>query len=414
MGLNLDKSLARINALTLGRIAKGNFQTNKRKLHDGGGLYIVFKPSGGSWCFKYQIARQVREMGLGSVAQVPAPQARELARIYRAMVKQGQDPLHHRTLERRERRAEERAARLTFREVADQVLADLENSSRAAKTKASWRQVLTAHAYPSLGSKALDDITNADIIDLLRPLWGSRRDAAQKTRIQIERVFDEAILRKLTTKANPARLVDLKAALAPFATSGPKNHHAAMPWRDVPALMTKLAADPNLSAAALRLTILSACRTREVLGARFDEFVDGIWSIPPSRMKTGQQHRVPISSGIAALIDEQRARQDGPLVVPLSPMAMSMRLKKMGITATVHGFRSSFRDFAAEHAFPREIAEMSLAHRVGNSVEQSYFRSDILDQRRALMQRWSDFCLQQSGTQKKLADIHSHENKGQH
>lgn len=405
-GLKLDKSLARLPTPTIRMIAQGRYQSNRGKLHDGGGLYILLRRGSASWAFKYQVMRRVRMMGLGSVAHVSAFEARERAREYRAMIRRGEDPLAERTRQRRLRWSNEHGSNVTFRAFAEQTLADWETTSeRAAKTKASWRRVLNTHAYPTIGSKLLDDISEADIIDLLRPLWGPRRDAAQKTRVQIERVFDEARLRKLIDRPNPARYADLKASLAPFAKSRPKKHHAAMSWRLVPALMAKLAASPNLSAAALRLTILAATRTRETLGGRFNEIEHGVWSIPAERMKMKRPHRVPISTGLASVIDELRKRANGgQLMVPLSPMAMSMLLKNMGIKDTVHGFRSSFRDWAAEHGYPREFAEAALAH-VAGGVEGAYFRSDLLEQRRAMMQAWSDHCLGEAREQKKLPAV---------
>jgi hypothetical protein len=212
----LDKSLARINALTLRRIAEGTLKARRGKLHDGGGLYVFLRPGGGSWVFKYQIARQARSMGLGSLAQVAAPHAREMAREYRAMVKLGDDPLHHRKVQRRQQRAEERAGRTTFRDIAQLVLADYDASAFDEKTRRSWRQVIETYAYPVLGNRVLDDIEHGDILDVLRPIWAGKPDTARKARRRIEHIFDEARTRKLTSKPNPARYADLRRSLAAF------------------------------------------------------------------------------------------------------------------------------------------------------------------------------------------------------
>ena len=338
-------------------------------------------------------------MSLGSLDHVGAPDARELARQHRAGLRAGDDPLIDR---RREQRARERE-RTTFREVADTLLAAYDETDRHPKTRRAWRQVLEDYACPVIGNLPLDEIEQADIIRCLRPLWGTKPQTARNTRARMDAVFEEARLLKLTDK-NPARLADLKRALAPFANNKPAAHHKALPWRDVPPFMAQLQASKTLSAVALRLVLLSACRTREVLGAHFDEFNHGVWTIPAERMKGEgiyrREHRVPISTGITGLLEElASARDRGPLLFAnrspttmLSSAAMSMLVKLKGVPTSVHGLRSSFRDWAADHGYPREIAEAGLAHRV-KGVEGSYFRSDLFEARRDLMQAWCDFCL---------------------
>jgi len=250
-----------------------------------------------------------------------------------------------------------------------------------------------------LGDRALDDIGTSEVLDVLRPIWGTKHETARKVRFRLEYLFDEARHKRLMTRDNPSRMNDLKRPLARITVNGNRNHHKALPWRDVPALMKRLRQDHDLSSYALRLTILSALRTSESLGGRFDEFDNGAWSIPRNRMKTRKPHRVPITTGIAEIVNELLPLRRGALLfpsnrstVPLSVMSMPMKLRGLGYDCTVHGFRSSFRDFAAENNFPREIAEAALAH-VVPGVEGAYFRSDVFDQRRDLMQAWSDFCL---------------------
>jgi integrase len=313
------------------------------------------------------------------------------------------------TGERRSQRDEARAGRTTFRQVAEPVLAAYDQSALDEKTRRSWRQVIEDYAYPVLAEKVIDDIGHGDILDVLRPIWASKPDTARKTRRRIEHIFDEARLLGLTTRPNPARYADLKRSLAAFVAEKPPSHHKALEWRQLPRLMKRLAANDSLSAAALRLTILAATRTSETLGARFDEFAHRIWTIPAERMKgeNGKRraHRVPVTPGIEReLAKLTPGRSRSPLLFasssdpdkPLSNMAMLMLLKGMGIDATVHGFRSSFRDWAGEQGYPREIAEAALAH-VVPGVEGAYFRSDLFEQRRAMMQAWSDFCLGMAG-----------------
>lgn len=404
-GIRLSKALARIDALTLRRIASGRYPAKHKWLHDGGGLFLRVRPGGGgSWAYRFQIDRRVHMMGLGSLTQIAAPQARELAAQHRKSLVLGQHPLHDRREERRQRRADQRAGSATFRQVAEQVLAAFETSQRHPATIRSWRQVLEVYAYPTLGNMAVRDIERGDILQVLRPVWGTMRDTSRRLRLRIEHVIDEAITLKLTDRANPARYADLKRSLAAFVSERPRGNHKALAWRELPPLMKRLLANKSLSAYALRLTILAATRTGETLGARFPEFAHGLWTIPASRMKgevgKRREHRVPISTGIADIIaDLKPGAERSPLLFaggatdkPLSNMAMLMLLKGMGIDATVHGMRASFRSWAADHGYPRELAEAALAH-VVPGVEGSYQRSDLLEARRAMMEHWSNFCL---------------------
>jgi integrase len=405
-GIKLSKALARIDALTVRRIAEGKYKPKKRALHDGGGLFLRTPESGGgSWVFRFQSGGRVHMMGLGSVAQVGAPEARDMAAQYRKLLAAGQHPLHERRQERRQQQAEVRAAGTTFREVAELVLADIEASPRSAITRRSWRQVLETYAYPALGSKPAGEIERHHVLDVLRPLWGTMRDTSRRLRRRIEAVLDRAIDEKVASGPNPARASDLKRSLAAYVVA-PRGNHKALPWRQVPGLMQKLLANDSLSAKALRLAILSGCRTSEVIGARFDEFAHGIWTVPAERMKgeVGKRrpHRVPITSGIQSVVDALKPKPGqkiSPLLFanpstgePLSNMAMLQLIKGMGYECTTHGMRSALRDFAGDNGFAREVAEAALAH-VVPGVEGSYARSDLLARRRELMQAWSDHCL---------------------
>jgi integrase len=399
------KTLHRIDPLTLRRIGEGKYRARQRALHDGGGLYLRLRPGGGSWAFRYERDGAKVWMGLGSLQQVDAPTAREQARQFRQSLGLGEHPLYERREERRQQRAERQAASATFKAVAEQVLIAFERSTLHEKTRRSWRQVIETYALPTLGAKLIDDIERADVLEVLRPIWGSKVDTSRKLRRRIEHIFDEAITMGLSNRPNPARWAELKRPLAAFTAEKPPGHHRALPWRQVPALMKRLAANGSLSAAALRLTILAATRTGETLGARFIDFAHGRWTIPGDRMKGGKEHRVPVTTGIEALLaDLDYGRKLSPLLFAnpstgeaLSNMAMLTLLKGMGIDATVHGFRSSFRDWAADHAYPREVAEAALAH-VVPGVEGAYLRSDVFARRKEMMEAWSDFCLGRTGT----------------
>lgn len=402
------KTLHRIDPLTLRRIGEGKYRRRQRALHDGGGLYLRLRPGGGSWAFRYERDGAKVWMGLGSLQQIDAATAREQARQFRVTLGLGQHPLHERREERRRQRAERQAAGATFKQVAEQVLADFEKSTRHAKTRRSWRQVLETYAYPVLGNMAITDIERGDVLKVLRPIWATMSDTSRRVRRRIEHVIDEARTLGLSDRPNPARFAELKSSLSAFVSERPRRGHTALPWREVPALMKRLEANGSLSATALRLTILAVTRTNETLGGRFPEFSHGRWTIPAERMKgeNGKRraHRVPLSSGIeGVLADLEYGRKISPLLFinpstgePLSNMAMLTLLKGLGIDATVHGMRSSFRDWAGESGYPREIAEAALAH-VVPGTEGAYFRSDLFEQRRAMMQAWSDFCLGTAG-----------------
>lgn len=240
-----------------------------------------------------------------------------------------------------------------------------------------------------------------DVLAILKPIWSTKPETASRVRGRIESVLDAAKVRGLRSGENPAAWRGNLALLLPARKKGPKRHHPAMPFTEVPAFLERLRNGGALSAKALQLTILTAARTSEVLLARWWEFdLDaGIWTIAAERMKAGCEHRVPLSPAAVALLKEFRTDEEFVFRgqagdKPLSNMAMEMCLRRLGLAHyTVHGFRSSFRDWAGEvTSFPREVAEMALAHAVGNAVERAYRRGDSFEKRRELMSTWADFC----------------------
>jgi integrase len=384
------------NVLTVKKIEA----SKAAKLRDGGGLYLVTKGSGRYWIFQFTFAGLRREMGLGPIHTVGLADAREKAEEARKLIRQGLDPLAAK------REAEEASPRATtFGAYADGFVDAAVKAGRwrGAKTEARWRNLLENHAKP-IRAKTIASIKNKDVIDVLKPLWGVRHETAEKLREAIERVLDAAKVEGHRSGDNPAVWKgNLEHLLHKPNELVSRNHHAAMPHADVPAFMKKLAEVSGVSARALELTILTGARSGETRGAVWPELDLGamVWTIPALRMKGGKIHRVPLSKEATNLLKTMKAQSVNDYVFPgvrdkkpLSDASLAKALTTAGGGAfTVHGFRSSFRDWATEVAHaPREIAEAALAHSIGDAVEQSYARSDALERRRQLMQAWAQHC----------------------
>jgi integrase len=264
-----------------------------------------------------------------------------------------------------------------------------------------WINTLRAYAFPVFGGKAVSEVTTDDVLSALTPMWQTKHETATRVRQRIEAVLSAAKARGLRSGENPAAWRGHLDSLLPTISKRRRvEHHPAMPWQDVPAFMSELRLRSSMSAWALQFTILTARRTGEVIGARWPE-IDlraGLWTIPAARMKAQREHRVPLSHQALALL-KALPRTDGSDAVfwgarkpTISNMAMLELLRGMRPGMTVHGFRSSFRDWAAEStSFPSEVIEMPLAHTIGNQVEAAYRRGDLLDKRRELMQAWAGY-----------------------
>lgn len=372
---------------------------------DGDGLYLKITPGGSaSWQYRYQINGKRRMMGLGAVSGVTLAQAREKASVARAEVRKGVDPLDT-------RQADENAARArraTFAGIAAEYIADHRPAWRNAKHGQQWENTLATYAFPVIGAKPPEEITTEHVLQILKPIWLAKPETASRVRNRIELVIDAARAQGLSTAPNPAAWRGHLDKLLPKRSKTSKGHHAAMDCRDLPAFFRRLSAErSSISARALAFTILTACRTSEVLNARHEEFdiEHGLWTVPAERMKAGRPHRVPLSDAALAIIEGagetsgyvfrtsyKRGISDEPR--PLSGMSMAMCLRKLGHPElTVHGFRSTFRDWAAEEThYPNIVAEQALAHTVGSAVEAAYRRGDLLEKRRALMADWADYC----------------------
>lgn len=368
---------------------------------DGGGLYLVVTPTGTKWwAFVWTRDSRKREMGLGSYPAVGLAKAREVATEYRAVVAAGGDPIAVRDALADQQDDSEDGK--TFADVVDDFLDSVEGGWRNEKHRAQWRMTLGDAYCKSIRTTAVGDIATNDVLDILRPIWTTKNETASRLRGRIERVIDYATVRGWYDKPNPARWKGhLKNAL-PARQKLARGHHAAMPYEDVPAFVERLRAAEAMAARGLEFLILTAARSGEVLGARWDEFdlEGGIWTVPAHRMKAGKEHRVPLSSRALEIVKALHEARINDYVFPgqakdrpLSNMSFHMLMRRMKVDEfTPHGFRSAFRDWAGDATdYPRELAEAALAHHVGNVVERAYRRGDALEKRKKLMQDWADY-----------------------
>ena len=286
--------------------------------------------------------------------------------------------------------------------MADQVRETLSAGFRNEKHKAQWKSTLATYAAP-LRDKPVDTITTDDVLAILKPIWTTKPETASRVRGRIEKVLDAAKAKGFREGENPARWRGHLDHLLPRPSKLARGHHAAMPYDEVAAFVAELREREAIAALALELCILTAARSGEILGMRWDEIdLDKkIWTVPAHRMKAGREHRVPLSQRATAILVRLSEHRSGDFVFPgqrrdkpLSNMAMEMMLRRMKIeNATVHGFRSSFRDWAGnETGYPRELIETALAHVIGDKAEQAYRRSDALEKRRKLMEAWAGYC----------------------
>lgn len=362
---------------------------------DGGGLYLVVGPNGSrKWVLRFIWRGVQRDMGLGAQRDVPLAQARERAAAARAMLIAGLNPL-----EQRERHRETP----TFGRVADDLIASMRPSWKNEKHGDQWVMTLKVYAAP-IRDTAIDKVTTEDILKILRPIWSTTPETANRLRGRIERVFDAAKAQDFRSGENPARWRGHLSTLLPARSKLGRGHHKAMPFEAVPECLDALHASLSMSNLALEFAILTASRSGEARLARRSEINEAnkLWIIPAERMKEGRSHRVPLCNRALQICEiAKELAPDSPLVfkgsqwdAPLSVMALAMALRRVDATScTVHGFRSSFRDWVGELTnFPREIAEAALSHAVGDETERAYRRGDALEKRRALMDAWADYC----------------------
>lgn len=340
-----------------------------------------------------------RELGLGGYPDVSLALARDLAREMREGLLRGEDPIARKRASRREKQLA--ADRMTFDEAAKRWHAMRAQEYRNPKHAAQVLSTISTYASPLIGDKAVADIDLKDVLAVLEPIWIAKTETADRLRGRIENVLAWATAARHRSGENPARWRGNLDALLPKPGKIAKvTHHATLPFGDVPAFFQKLSAVDGVGARALELLILTAARSGEIRLAHWEEFdfASGLWVIPSSRMKAFREHRVPLSRSALQLLEKAPHLAGSPFVFagarggPISDMTISAVTRRMGVKAVPHGFRSAFRDWAAERtSYPNEVAEMALAHVVSNKVEAAYRRGDLLERRSALMNDWAAF-----------------------
>lgn len=391
-----------LNKLSASQVAK----TSKPGRHsDGGGLYLFIDPHGRRrWIFMYVREGKRTELGLGGRRDLSLASARAEAAKLRETLATGGDPKAARAMDERIP---------TFGECADTYVEAMKPSWRNAKHAAQWSMTLTKYAMP-MRSKPVNAIDTQDVLDVLQGLWKRTPETAERLRGRIENVLDAAKAKGHRVGENPARWRGHLDQLLPKRQRLSRGHHAALPYDAVPEFMADLRGRSAVAARALEFTILTAARSTEVLGARWDEIDKGkkLWTIPAERMKAGREHRVPLAPRVIDIVEAmEKLGTQGYLFpgckpkTPLSSMAMAMLLRRMKATITIHGFRSTFRDWASETTgFPHEVCEMALAHTIGNKAEAAYRRGDLFDKRRKLMEAWAGYCARKAGA--KVVPLH--------
>lgn len=372
---------------------KINSIRGKGRYADGNGLYLEVSDTGAKrWLVRTIVQGRRRDIGLGSARLVTLAEARDQAYQIRKQARSGGDPVAER---RRERRLE-----ITFEAAAERVHEEHQKSWKNEKHAAQWLSTLRTYAFPIIGKLPVHQIQSADLLKVLSPIWLNKPETARRVRQRLGTVLDWAKTAGLREGENPINGI----AKGLPKQSSKKGHHAALPYKDVPAFIVKLKASSNgtVAKAAFEFLILTGARTSEVLEATWSEinFDERLWIVPEARMKAGREHRVPLSNRCVELLREVREFTAGEGFIflgttrgkPLSNMAFLMALRRMNFDVTAHGFRSTFRDWASEcTSFPNDVAEMALAHTVKNKVEAAYRRGDLLQKRRELMAAWSNY-----------------------
>lgn len=360
---------------------------------DGNGLYLEVDPTGARrWLLRTIVHGRRRDIGLGSAQLVSLASAREEARRLRAITRRGGDPIAERDRDKRQS--------LTFSDAALKVHAEqVQPTARNPKHVQQWINTLETYAFPIIGVRPVHTVEQADILRILSPIWTEKPETARRVRQRLRTVLDWAAAAGHREGVNPVDGVEKGLARQRSRV----RHHAALPWQELPHVMSEIAQVDGMGALALRFTILTAARSGEVRGALWDE-IDlqaKVWKVPADRMKTQREHRVPLADEAIAVLEIASSLngRNGGLVFPstrlrkpLSDMTLAAVLKRLKIPATVHGFRSTFRDWAEERTgFPHEVKEAALAHTVRSKVEAAYRRTDLFDKRRALMAQWAAF-----------------------
>jgi integrase len=398
----MGRAIGRLTALKVEKTGKPGMYC------DGGGLYLRVTPEGAkNWVLRYMLDRRPRWMGLGPVALYGLQEARARALDARRKRHDGIDPIEARRAERARQRLDAAKA-ITFKECAETYIASHSAGWRNEKHKYQWSAKLSGYAYPVIGALPVQAVDTALVLKVLEPIWTVKPETAGRVRQRVENILDFAKVRGNREGENPARWRGHLDKLLPALSKVRKVEHlAALPYAALPSFLESLRMRDAIAARALEFLILTAARTGEVIGARWNEInlLEKVWTVPADRMKAGRRHRVPLSARALVILEEIKTAHQtadnnsyvfpGPRAGrPLSNMAFLMLLRRMELNdLTVHGYRATFKTWASERtSFQNEIVEAALAHVVGDKVEQAYRRGDMFEKRRRLMQQWATFC----------------------
>jgi integrase len=394
-------------ALTVKRIER---ITTAGRYHDAHGLYMQVTPSGvKSWLLRYQKDGKEHALGLGPLHTFNLEEARERARKQRQLLADGIDPLEQKRQQAAQRKAEEsqrqaeEASKKTFAECVEAFLTKHSDGWKNQKHRWQWRQTLEAYANPVLGKLCVSDIDTPHIVQLLEPIWNTKRETARRTLARVARVLNYAKAAGFRAGDNPAQWSGHLKDLLPSNGGKDVEHLAALPYSELPSFMAALREGSGVAARAMEFCVLTAARTGETIGATWDE-IDlkaKTWTVPAARMKMGKEHKVPLSARAIEILQALPREANNPHVFVgqkqgegLSNTAMTATLKRMGRSdITMHGFRSTFRTWSSEQtAFPHEVCEQALAHTIANQVERAYRRGSLFDKRKQLMDAWAKYC----------------------
>lgn len=397
--VGMARALNRLSARRVATVTEAGYYA------DGGGLYLQVTPTGAkSWIFRFTRHGKTRDMGLGPTHTVGLADARAEAVLARKALIDGMDPL-----DARRAALAAKAGIPTFAEAAAEYIAEQAKGWTNAKHGDQWTNTLVTYAMPTIGTKPVDAIDTSDVLTILRPIWETKTETATRVRQRIEAVLDAQYAARHWDKMNPARWRGHLAKLLPKPSKvRAVKHFAALPYADLPAFMARLRTDHYTSARALEFLILTAARTNMVSKACWSEVEGKLWTVPAVRMKSGHEHQVPLSPAAVALLEtlprikgsDAIFRGDRGLKAHMSNAAMDALLERMGYAhVTVHGFRSTFKDWAAEQTdFPNEVSESALAHIITDKTEAAYRRGAMLRKRRVLMEAWAAYCAPLAGS----------------
>ncbi|HUW75778.1 MAG TPA: integrase arm-type DNA-binding domain-containing protein [Gallionella sp.] len=413
MGTMMGRKIQELSPLVVSRLKEPG-------LHFVGGVaglaLQVSKSGARSWILRATVGAKRRDIGLGGFPDVPLASAKDQARIAREKIRNGIDPVAEKQAIKSALIAAEGQS-ITFERSAEMFIKAKESEWSNIKHAAQWRSTLETYAYPKIGNLLVRDVLLLHVLAILEPIWKTKTETASRLRGRLESVLDWATVRGYRIGENPARWRGhLEHQLAKPSKVAKVEHHPALPYVEIGDFMTALRGHQGMGAKALEFAILTATRSGEVRGARWAEIdlKTALWTIPAERMKAKKEHRIPLSAAAVSLI-KKLPRIDADFVFPgskngstISDMTMSAVLKRMSVDAVPHGFRSTFRDWAAERTnYPRDAAEMALAHTIGDKVEAAYRRGDLFEKRRRMMADWAAFCAAPSFKAGKVISLHN-------